>query len=73
MDQNTEYHDVCPVCDVQFIGATSADVVEHIIEEHPDIRDHLASMLGIPEINVEECEECEREFVTYRGSCPWCR
>lgn len=69
----TEYHDSCPMCGVRFIGATDADVVEHIIEYHPNATDRIAEVLGLGKREFVECDECGREYTTYQGDCPWCR
>lgn len=66
-----EYHHSCPLCDVQFIGFTDADMIEHLVSEHPEHAKRLASVLGLNKKYVT-CDNCGKGYVTYMGECPWC-
>lgn len=66
------HHERCPVCGQRFLGFTDADMIEHFVAEHEGYGRVVARKLGMPEKKTVTCDDCDREYVTYMGDCPWC-
>lgn len=70
--QSDYHHDRCRVCGQRFLGCTDADMVKHIIEEHPEHGDAVGQAIGMPKKKRKTCDSCGKEYVTMMGECPWC-
>lgn len=68
----SRHHNQCPICEQTFLGYTDADMVMHFIENHPGYGRVVARKIGLPTNVTKRCDDCNKEYVTYMGACPWC-
>jgi predicted DCC family thiol-disulfide oxidoreductase YuxK len=66
------YHGQCPLCDVNLLGFTDADMVQHFVDEHPDHGYQLGRKLSIDPNKMKRCNDCKKEYVNLMGECPFC-
>lgn len=73
MTGDTEHHESCPLCEQRFLGFTDADMLEHLLDEHPDRAQEFRDELGLPTTQTVTCPECWNRYTTHMGGCPWCQ
>lgn len=69
--ETREYLTDCPKrsCDMQFIGATKEDVLEHVKDAHGKFAYMGASLMG----PANDCPTCDRKKEPEADYCLFCR